>query len=133
MAAGRTDTPAGEVAADRPPDPAAVYREVARLVAFLCPQATNVRILFDAPDGCGGTVPGRLAVPTAADPADDLGAAVLAELGKLRAGEWLGGKALAAALDCDREAGNFRRTLARLSKPGGPVESNQRNGYRLRQ
>jgi biotin operon repressor len=43
------------------------------------------------------------------------------------------GKALAAALDCDREAGNFRRTLARLSKPGGPVESNQRNGYRLRQ
>lgn len=124
------DQPAAD--ADRPPDPAAVYRDVARLVASLCPQATNVRIVYDSPDGVGGTTVGRLPVPVTADLADDLEAAVLAELGRLRSGEWMLGKVLATAVGCDREAGNYRRVMARLAKPDGPVESNTNRGYRLR-
>jgi len=131
----RTDQPPAVLPTppDAPPDPAAVYREVARLVGWLNPAATEIGIVYRCPDGTGGTTENRLAVPVAADLPDDLEAAVLCELGKLRTGEWMTGQALAASVDVAADNGHYRRTLSRMARPGGPVESNRRHGYRLRQ
>lgn len=124
-----------DAASPVPPNPTEVYKQVAALVAFLHPRAANVRIEYEVPDSDGGVTTGRLTVPADADVADlldDLEGAVLTELGKLKPGEWMGGKAVAAAVGCDPEAGNFKRTMAKLAKPTGSVESNRNKGYRLR-
>jgi hypothetical protein len=86
-----------------------------------------VRLVVEYEDG-GRSI---LSLPDAA-PVDPTEAAILSELGKLRAGEWMKGRTLAASVDLDVDGGHFKGLMARLARPGGRVESSRGHGFRLR-
>lgn len=111
--------------ADRPDD---VFAVVARWVRTFRPNAVRASIEIVVPDGDDGTVKDTIAVPLPTTP-DDLDARIMATLNKLRPGEWMRGKTLAAELDTSPDAGHFRRALAALV--GTKLESNTNLGYRI--
>jgi hypothetical protein len=97
----------------------------------LYPNASGCRIVIEVPDGFGGVVESSFAVPMGEDEPDDLEGMVLAVLGRLKPGEWIGGFALANESGTDVNNGNFRRLLGRL-KRCGRVETDRKSGYRLK-
>lgn len=106
-------------------DPVSTYAAVARLVRQLSPTANRIRIVYDTP-GTGRSI---IAVPV--DTADDsLEGRIVSMLNRLRPGEWISGKALAASVDCEPDNGHYRRTAARLVSEG-VIESNRNLGYRM--
>lgn len=109
-----------------PPDAEQVYRMVARLVAWFCPGAREVCITYRVP---GAAEPGRIPVPFAGE-TDDGRAAVLAILGRMRAGEYMGGRAVAAELGMEYEGGHYRSLMSAMVKDG-EIESHRQKGYRL--
>jgi hypothetical protein len=46
--------------------------------------------------------------------------------------EWIARRKLMKAAGCDPDSGRHRQYMALLAKPGGPLESNKKYGYRLR-
>jgi hypothetical protein len=108
-----------------PPDPAAVYRQVAELALYLHPTATACRIVFDTPAGAS-----TVAVPMTTDDPSELDDRIVDVLtNKQRAGEWMKGKVVAAHLDMEYDGGHLRGALARLARVG-TIESS-RAGYRM--
>jgi hypothetical protein len=131
MAAARADatTPPGKPAQ---PPAVAVLRAVADLIRDHYPQAVNVRIVYDVPDGAGPPVRGVIPVPVCQPAGDDLEADILAVLGRLAPGQWLKRRSLACEIDeyLDPTSGHFNRVLAKL-RDAGRIESDSRQGYRL--
>lgn len=128
----RTDTPPTTPTRPAPPPAVAVLRAVADLIRDHYPQAVNVRIVYDVPDGAGKPVRGVIPVPVCQPAGDDLEADILAVLGRLAPGAWLKGKSLAAEIDdyLDPNNGHFRRVLGRL-RDAGRIDSDPKQGYRL--
>lgn len=128
----RTHTPQPESAdahdAGQSPAPDAdrVYRLVGDLVRFFCPAARDVCITYRVP---GQAEPGRIPVPTAAT-AEDVRDEVVNLLARLRPGEYMKGRAVAAELDMEYEGGHFRAMMAKLAKDE-VIESHTQKGYRL--
>ncbi len=109
---------------DDEPDLTACYDAIVKRVLSVYPQAQSIRIVATGPDGKAG-------FPVPMGPAcDDVESLVLAALGRLRPGDWMRGKVLAAELDTDRTNGNFNRVVSDLVKRG-VIESNRLHGYRM--
>lgn len=119
---------ATEKLTDKPVDVAFADVNVGILnrVFAVYPNAQTVSIVAKGPDG-EAVIP----IPMARD-TEDLAAIVVEVLGKLKPGEWMRAKSIAAETDRDPQSGHFLRTLSRLAKDG-IVESNRNFGYRLPQ
>jgi hypothetical protein len=103
------------------------FEAVGRLVQSVDPHAVRCRIVWETEDGEEGSIP----VPLRGAATDEMQAAVLDVLGRLKPGEWMGGKALAGECDTTRDAGNFRRAVAAL-RDANRIEANRNRGYRMR-
>lgn len=113
----------GSLAAPRTED--SIRRDVAAFVNEAKPGARRCWIIVEYTDDDRDRIAVPLTVP------DDLEGQALEALGKLKPGEWMKGRTLAAELGIDDpQNGNFRRLMAKLST-AGRVESS-RSGYRAR-
>lgn len=104
----------------------AAYEAVVKQMLTIYPRAQTIRIVADGPDGKAG-------FPLPMTPSfDDLESAVIASLGRIRPGEWMPKKTLAADVERDTNNGAFCRLLADLAKRA-VIESNTNRGYRMPQ
>jgi len=133
--------------------PAVPFRAVAEWLWMLYPDAKNVRIVGDVPDGLGGMLPVSLPIPSRvaecqiydeqptaeeSDAAGKLAEEILAVLGTLKPGQWMSGAAVAAECDTmlDHKGGTFKRAISSLkgfgpNDPNAKIESHPKRGYRL--
>lgn len=113
------------------PQLADVCRLVAGYVLATRPTARRCRILIDFPDG-DATAVDVVAVPLTARTPRSLRDRILAKLGDLKPGAWMGGQALACECEVDDyRNGHFQRTLKEL-KGEGKINTDPSLGYSLK-
>lgn len=97
-----------------PTDPASVYEVVGKLVSTIAPLAFNCRIVYEVPGGMEGVIP--IAAPRD-DKTEDLKEEIAEVCNRLKQGDRLRGKAVAAELKHPYDS-YFRGILAELGRKG---------------